>query len=121
FLVIEQRRDDLFDGAAFDLGGRRQDDAVAQHAGGEALDVVGDYVVAPVERRGGAGGAGEQGRGARARPAFEVGAFARRADEADDIVDDLVGEAHRRDRVDRFADRRRIGDPLDAEIGDRGA
>src|SRR3546814_13156140 len=46
FLALEQRRDALFDAAAFDLRGGRQDDAVAKHPGGEALDVVGDSIVA---------------------------------------------------------------------------
>ena len=92
---------------------------MTQHPRREALDVVGDHIVAPVERRRGARPAREQGRGARARPAFEVGAGARRADQADDIVDDLVGEADRRGGVDRGGDGVGVGDPLDPEIGDR--
>src|SRR3546814_15847450 len=44
--IAAERRDDLCDAAAFDLRGGRQDDAVAQHPGGEALDVVGDRIVA---------------------------------------------------------------------------
>lgn len=94
---------------------------MAQYAAGEPLHVVGDHIVAAVERGGGAGGAGEQARRARTRAAFEVGTFAGRAHQPDDIVDDLVGQADGRDRVDRGADRRGVGNLPDAEIGDHGA
>src|SRR3546814_14592070 len=50
FLAFEQRRDDLFDTPALDLGRRRQDDAVAKHPGGEALDVVGNDIIASIQR-----------------------------------------------------------------------
>src|SRR3546814_14785550 len=50
FLAFEQRRDDLFDTPALDLGGGRQDDAVAKHPGGEALDVVGNDIIASIQR-----------------------------------------------------------------------
>src|SRR3546814_6001885 len=45
FLAFEQRRDDLFDTPALDLGGGRQDDAVAQHPRGKALDIVGNHII----------------------------------------------------------------------------
>src|SRR3546814_10579002 len=62
FLAFEQRRDDLFDTPALDLGRRRQDDAVAKHPGGEALDVVGNDIIASIQRRRRACGAREQSR-----------------------------------------------------------
>ena len=62
---------DFLDLAAVDLGGGRQDHAVAQQRRRERLHVVGDDEVAPVERRPRPRRAGQHRAGARARARFQ--------------------------------------------------
>ena len=114
-MAVNDREHDLLDQAAVDLGGGRQDHAVAEKRRSERLHVVGNDEVAAVERRPGPRCSGQHGRRARAR----AGSPARRrsrvaAHQRSDIVDDLVNQPDRRHGDDRGGEPGSIGLALDA-------
>ena len=97
FGLRDQVCDHLFDALAIDLGGRRQDDAVAQQGQCKCLHIVGNDVIAPVERGMGPGSRRQHGGRTRRSTGFERGTFARCPDQPHDIVDDVVDQPHARD------------------------
>ena len=109
---VHQVGDDRVGGAPGELRVGRRDDPVGEHRHGEGLQVVGEDVVAAVQRGDRAGGAqqlqGGPGRGAEA----QVGGLAGGGDQVDGVLLDRVGDVDVADRGDQPADGRGVGDRL---------
>ena len=114
--VVRQRQpvhdvgDDRVGGAPGQLRVGGRDDAVGEHRHGQRLQVVGQDVVAALERGDRAGGAqqlqGGPGRGAEA----QVGRLAGGGDQVDRVLLDGVGDVHVADGGDQPAHDGRVGD-----------
>jgi hypothetical protein len=86
---------------------------VGEHRGGEELDVVGDDVVPPVERRPGPRGPQQLQRGPRRRPEPQLGRGPGGRAQRDDVLLERPGDEHAPHGLDQRPDVVRGGDRLE--------
>ena len=93
---------------------------MAQHGHGECFHIVGDDIIAAIERGMRARRTGEHCSSAGGCAALKLAAVARRAHEIDDIADNIIDEADRCDGGDSGFERFGVSNAGNPPFGDLG-